>query len=129
MLDTSQSYLPLRRGSSDDDFEEKSPALEKQQPPPPTKWGEIPFIVSVGTNIATLSVLLPYLFFYFFFPSFSAPPPDAAGACPATTECSAATTAYPQTSYSKPKKKNFPCRSSRLKRGRGEFIGKGKFGR
>lgn len=95
MLDTSQSYLPLRRGSSDDEFEE-SPPLDKQQRSPP-RWRNIFLIISGVTNIASLCLLLSYLFL-------SLPP---AVDCPATSKCSAATTEHLQTSYSK---QNLPRR-------------------
>lgn len=110
MLDTSQSYLPLRRGSSEDGFEQSPPFLEKkQQRSPPTRWKEVLLIISGVTNIAALCIILSYLFF-------STSPP--AGDCPATTKCSAATTAYPQTSYSKQK----PCRPSRREGGGGSGV-------
>lgn len=92
MLDTSQSYLLLRRGSSDDEFE-KPPFLEKQQWSPP-KWKDILFTISGLTNVAALFSILSYLFFF--------PSSPSAHGCPATPKCTAATTAYPQTSYSKP---------------------------
>lgn len=94
MLDTSQSYLPLRRGSSDDDFEQSPPLVEEQQYSPP-RWRDILLIISGVTNIAALCLILSYLFF----PSSSTSPP--AVDLPASKKCSAATTAYPQTSYSK----------------------------
>lgn len=89
MLDTSQSNLLLRRGSSDDEFE-KPPPLEKQQRSPP-KWKDILFIISGVMNVVSI---LSYLFFFSSSPS--------AHGCPATPKCAATTTAYPQTSYSKP---------------------------
>lgn len=97
MLDTSQSYLPLRRGSSDDDFEQPQ-TLEQHQPSIP-KWKDILLIISGVTNVAALLLILSYLFF-------SSSP--SALDCPATPNCSAATTAYPQTSYSK--QNNIPSR-------------------
>lgn len=98
MLDTSQSYLPLRRGSSDEDDFEQSPPLDKQpQHSPPMRWKDILLIISGVTNLAALCLILSYLFF---FSSFSSSSP-AADDYPASTKCSAATTAYPQTSYSK----------------------------
>lgn len=88
MLDTSQSYLPLRRGSSDDDFEQP-PTLEKQQRSPP-KWKDILLVLSGVTNVAALFLILSYLFF---------------SSSPSTRDCPA--TEYPQTSYSK---QNMPLR-------------------
>lgn len=94
MLDTSQSYLPLRRGSTDDDFEQPPPPEIQQRSRP--KWKDILFVISGVTNVAALFLIFSYL----------SSSPSARG-YPATTKCSAATTAYPQTSYSK---QNMPSR-------------------
>lgn len=104
MLDTSQSYLLLRRGSSDDEFE-KPPPLEKQQRSP-AKWKDILFVISGVTNVAALFSILSYLFFF--------------SSSPSTHRCPATTTAYPQTSYSKPEP------AATMKRGK---MGKGRRGR
>lgn len=84
MLDTSQSYPLLRRGSTENESEKHQP-LEKQQRSPP-RWKDILFVISGLMNVAALFSIISYL-------SFSSP---------STHGCTATTTEYPQTSYSKP---------------------------